>query len=76
MKSANENAEKYHGEQPRARVLDLEVLVLKGPATVDAEEPRPVSLDKISALNHEILDNPFFLFYEIEKSKRGGVSEG
>lgn len=56
-KLGKEARRKYHGEQSWAGVLELEVLIFKGPP-VDAEDASSISLDKIASLDHEVLDHP------------------
>jgi hypothetical protein len=45
-----------HAQQTRGVVLQLEVLVGEAARSVDGGGPRAVAIEKVSALDHEVLD--------------------
>ena len=45
-----------HTQQPRLRMLDVEILIGEFPA-INAPCTRPVAVDKVAALDHERRDN-------------------
>ena len=48
-----------HGQEAGGVVPKLKVLVLEGASpAVDGEDARPVIVDKVAALDHEVLDDP------------------